>query len=100
MSRGTPFSEWAQEQEAKETPAQAELRRRFEAEFLNRHEISVRGHGTIWGTACIEIACTCGWSRNTSPGFTEKNPDDHGKITLINLNRVAAAHLSEARTGQ
>lgn len=30
---GTKFSEWAEEQKAKETPAQAELRRRFEAGF-------------------------------------------------------------------
>ena len=30
---GTKFSEWAEEQKAKETPAQAELRRRFEVAF-------------------------------------------------------------------
>lgn len=30
---GTKFSEWVEEQKAKETPAQAELRRRFEAGF-------------------------------------------------------------------
>jgi hypothetical protein len=30
---GTKFSEWAEEQKANETPAQAELRRRFAAGF-------------------------------------------------------------------
>jgi hypothetical protein len=57
---GTKFSEWAQEQKARETPAQAGLRRRFEVVFQESS-----GHVKIsripgWARARIRYAVTRG----------------------------------------
>ena len=82
---GTKFTEWAEEQKANETPAQAELRRRFEAGF----DI---------GLQFTEARQARGLTQRQLSGITGVAPADISRIergtgnpTEATLQRLAAA---------
>lgn len=75
---GMKFSEWAEEQKANETPAQAELRRRFAAAYKTAVDAQAAALPAASGCGCdCHLVCSCDLTLSVRTWRCERHEDAH-----------------------